>query len=37
MAIVMMGNMYPSKKINTTIIVSAIIVFALTLTGLRTT
>ncbi len=32
----MMGNMYPSKKVNTTIIISGFVVFALTLTGLRT-
>ncbi|MBK5270966.1 MAG: DUF305 domain-containing protein [Bacteroidia bacterium] len=32
----MMGKMYPNKKLNTIIMVSAIIIFALTLTGLRT-
>ena len=32
----MMGKMYPNKKLNSTIIVAAIIIFALTLTGLRT-
>ncbi len=32
----MMGKMYPNKKINTGIIVTAIIVFGLTLAGLRT-
>jgi uncharacterized protein (DUF305 family) len=39
MAIVMMlmmGKMYPSKKTNMTIIVTAIVVFVLVLTGLRT-
>ena len=32
----MMGKMYPNKKLNTGIIVSAIIVFIITLAGLRT-
>jgi uncharacterized protein (DUF305 family) len=32
----MMGKMYPNKTLTTTIIVAAIIVFAITLTGLRT-
>ncbi len=39
MAIVMMlmmGKMYPDKKINTGIIVAAIVLFSLVLTGLRT-
>lgn len=34
--LLMMGKMYPNKKLNTIIIVAAVIVFALTLTGLRT-
>lgn len=34
--LLMMGKMYPNKKLNTTIVVAAIVVFALTLTGLRT-
>ena len=34
--ILMMRKMYPSRKINTTIIIVAIIVFGLALTGLRT-
>lgn len=39
MAIVMltmMGNMYPNKKLNTTIIITSIIVFLVTLAALRT-
>jgi uncharacterized protein (DUF305 family) len=32
----MMGKMYPNKKLNTTIVVAAIVVFVLTLIGLRT-
>lgn len=39
MAVVMMlimGKMYPNKKINTTIIITGIILFALVLAGLRT-
>lgn len=32
----MMGKMYPNKKINTAVIVGGIIVFGLVLTGLRT-
>jgi uncharacterized protein (DUF305 family) len=32
----MMGSMYPNKKVNTVIIVSAIVVFIITLVGLRT-
>lgn len=39
MAVVMMllmGHMYPNKKINTSIMVSAIVLFALVLAGLRT-
>ncbi|MBK8748735.1 MAG: DUF305 domain-containing protein [Saprospiraceae bacterium] len=32
----MMGKMYPNKKVNTGIIVSAIVIFIITLAGLRT-
>jgi uncharacterized protein (DUF305 family) len=32
----MMGKMYPNKKVNTGILIGAVIVFALVLTGLRT-
>lgn len=32
----MMGNMYPKKKVNSLIIVSAIVIFFITLAGLRT-
>lgn len=32
----MMGKMYPNNKLNTGIIVSAIVVFIITLVGLRT-
>lgn len=34
--LLMMGKMYPNKKLNSLIIIAAVIVFALTLAGLRT-
>jgi uncharacterized protein (DUF305 family) len=36
MKLLMMGKMYPNKKVNTTIIIGAVAIFGLALTGLRT-
>jgi uncharacterized protein (DUF305 family) len=36
MMLLMMGKMYPNKKVNTTIIIGAVAIFGLALTGLRT-
>ncbi len=32
----MMGNMYPNKKVNTSVIIGSVILFGIILTGLRT-
>jgi uncharacterized protein (DUF305 family) len=34
--LLMMGNMYPNKKLNTTIIISSLVLFAVILAALRT-